>query len=1139
MKYTLRVCVFIFLGLSYRPVFSQIDTAFWFAAPEVSNSLGEQPIHLRLLSYGTPATVTISQPANLAFTPIVVNLPANTTSSVNLSPFLASIESPAANVVSNNGLKISSTAKITAYYELGAANNREIFSLKGTKAKGTNFYAPFQKFWNNGTTTPASFSSIDIVATQNGTTVLITPRTDITGHAANFSFSVTLNAGQTYSARDMNTSAATSLAGSIISSNKPISVTCYSGAMSNSGVLSTMADQITPADFAGTDFIIHKGSASGERLYIMATQNGTTVNLYGASTTSTLINWSETYEHVMGNDTVMYIKTSKPVYVWHASGRGRRLCGAQVPNMLCAGTYETGFTRSNTDSLGIRLYTRTGFEGMFTLNGVSGPIPASAFKTVPGTSGNFKSALIFFNTTDVPVGSYNLVENTGDVFGMAVFSGQSTTGMAYAFLSEFNSYPFVDAGANDTVCANISLPLNGVVGGGSVTGTWSGTGYGSFQSGSTALVNTYIPSPLDTLVSPIKLILSSTGPCPVQKDTLLLYVNPAPIVNASADQTVCANNANVNLNGSVSGGSSTGIWSTLGSGTFAPGPTTLNAVYIPSSADTAAGSVTLVLTSTDNGSCNAVTDTMKVTFTNIPHADAGPATLTACKNNASISLAGTISGITSTGKWTSSGSGIFTPNNLSLVAAYNPSTFDLIAGSVTIYLESTGNGSCIPAKDSILITFTDAPVADAGVNQFSCTNAPAITLSGSVTGSTTTGVWSGGAGTFSPNDSTLNAIYTPTPSEIAAGTLFLTLTSTNNGNCVSVNDNMQINFVAPPFANFNLADVCLNETNSFTDFSLPGFGSLASWTWNFDDLGTSTMQNPTHLYTAPGTYNVQLIVSTSAGCKDTVVKPLTVHDLPVASFTFDAECSGANIIIHFNDNSTISDDALTYWFYDFGGMGAVTAENPSQLFVGSGNFIITHIVGTSHGCRDTVIQTIPISPRPSAGFYYNTDNGLNVGATFDFTDTSSNAVSWAWTFGDGNNSLLQNPSNTYFANGNYIVTQYAYDAFGCVDSASVIININTVTNTINTLIPNAISPNGDGKNDVWKLPFIKLLYPQATVEVYNRWGQQIFYSEGYETPWDGTYKGEQVTQGTYYYIINLNVDSEPEPYKGTILVLKQ
>jgi gliding motility-associated-like protein len=90
------------------------------------------------------------------------------------------------------------------------------------------------------------------------------------------------------------------------------------------------------------------------------------------------------------------------------------------------------------------------------------------------------------------------------------------------------------------------------------------------------------------------------------------------------------------------------------------------------------------------------------------------------------------------------------------------------------------------------------------------------------------------------------------------------------------------------------------------------------------------------------------------------------------------------------------------------------------------------------------------------------------------------------------------------------------------------------------LIPNAISPNDDGKNDVWKLDFLNILYPNAYVEIFNEWGQSIFTSEGYNVPWNGTIDGEPVPDGTYYYILDLNSisgDDASDIYKGTILVL--
>lgn len=1117
---------------------AQIDTLFWFAAPEVAASEGESPIFLRLVSYENPSTVTVTQPANGAFTPITISLPANSTNSIDLTPFLASIESPAANVVASTGLKIVATENIGAFYEVAAPSNKEIFSLKGTKAIGTNFYTPFQKHWNNAVTTPASFSSIEIVATENNTTVLITPRTAITGHAQNVTFSVVLNEGETYSARDMNVSGSTSLAGSIVSSNKPIAITVFSGALAEGTCSNSMGDQITNTNYLGNNFALQKGTSSFDRVYVLATQNGTIVTVTNTGTATTLLNWGETYEIDL-NDPQTYIQASKPVYVWHASGYGCEMSGAQVPHLRCAGTYSTSFTRTSSDSLGIFLCTRSGFENQFSVNGNSTLINPLQFVNVPGTSGNYKMAALYFSTTDIPVGTYTEITNAGDIFSMGMIQGNNGSGSGYAYLSEFDSYPFAVAGNDTTICANRTLPLNGVIGGGDITGTWSTSGFGSFALASNVLTNEYIPSPLDTLISPIQLIVSSTGACVNRKDTIQLTVSPAPIVSASADQTSCENNATVQLAGAVSGGAITGTWTTLGTGIFDPHPDTLNAEYVPSAADITNGSVQLVLTSTNMANCEAETDTMEISFTPPPVVSISVDTITVCENAPSAALSGSVSGATTTGKWTTAGGGIFQPNNLDLNATYQPSPADIANGQVMLFLESTGNGDCVPEYDSVLIMFTGAPVVNAGVNQLICSNDASIDLSGVVSGPTTTGIWSGGAGVFSASATDLNANYTPTASEISSGNLFLTLTSTNNGTCASENDVVQISFVAPPFANFSFAEECANELTAFTDFSLPGYGTLTSWEWDFGNGQTSNVQHPTNLFVNSGSYSVELIVTSNVGCSDTIVQNVNSFEIPVASYLSSSDCPNNQIIVDFMDNSTTTNDPITFWYYDFGGVGTSANPNTSQLFTDEGNYSITHIVGTSNGCYDTIVQVLNVPPYPEAGFTYNTSNGLNIGAVFNFINTSSNATSYYWEFGNGNTSTQEDPSNTYFSNGTYVISQFVTGALGCSDSTSVSITINTITTEVQTLIPNAISPNGDGKNDIWKLDFINLLYPEARVEVYNQWGQQVFFSKGYNFPWDGIYNGELLPDGTYYYVIDINdVGDEADIYKGTVLILK-
>jgi gliding motility-associated-like protein len=84
-------------------------------------------------------------------------------------------------------------------------------------------------------------------------------------------------------------------------------------------------------------------------------------------------------------------------------------------------------------------------------------------------------------------------------------------------------------------------------------------------------------------------------------------------------------------------------------------------------------------------------------------------------------------------------------------------------------------------------------------------------------------------------------------------------------------------------------------------------------------------------------------------------------------------------------------------------------------------------------------------------------------------------------------------------------------------------------------IPNTFTPNGDGINDTWVINYIEY-YPNATVNIFNRYGEKILTSIGYGVPWDGTYKGVNVPVGTYYYIIDTK--SGNKPLSGWVAVIR-
>ena len=89
------------------------------------------------------------------------------------------------------------------------------------------------------------------------------------------------------------------------------------------------------------------------------------------------------------------------------------------------------------------------------------------------------------------------------------------------------------------------------------------------------------------------------------------------------------------------------------------------------------------------------------------------------------------------------------------------------------------------------------------------------------------------------------------------------------------------------------------------------------------------------------------------------------------------------------------------------------------------------------------------------------------------------------------------------------------------------------------LLPDdGFTPNGDGTNDTWEISFVEN-FPNAIVEIYNRWGVLLFKSDpGYKNKWTGTYNGKPLPIGTYYFIIDLKDPEYPDPYTGPVSILR-
>lgn len=118
-----QIKIFSFLLFISFNSFSQLDSVFWFVAPEVAQGHGDRPIIFRFATLAAPATVTISQPANPNFPVQTLTITANSAQTLDVTPWIDMVENKPANTTLNFGFKISSTTKITAYYEVNPTCN--------------------------------------------------------------------------------------------------------------------------------------------------------------------------------------------------------------------------------------------------------------------------------------------------------------------------------------------------------------------------------------------------------------------------------------------------------------------------------------------------------------------------------------------------------------------------------------------------------------------------------------------------------------------------------------------------------------------------------------------------------------------------------------------------------------------------------------------------------------------------------------------------------------------------------------------------------------------------------------------------------------------------------------------------------
>lgn len=530
-------CIFLafFTPFTFNQLHAQSDIDFWFAAPDLQQAHGDRPIYLRIATSKQPAEVTISIPANPSFQPIILNVPADTAVSVDLSSSIDLIENVAVDNPQKKGLRIQATSRITCYYDIANGSNGDLYALKGRNALGTKFTIPFQMVFDRRPIRNATYTSDFIVlATEDSTKVEVFSPVNLNGQAQK-NFTIYLNKGETIV---FSTPASVPVArpgGALVISSKPVVITTKDDSISylTQGCSDTAGDQLIPDRLAGKEFALITGYFSGtnpDYYYVFATEDNTKVNVNGANV-DVLARAGDYYVGKLGASGTLtdFIQTDRPVQLFQISGFGCEIGGAVIPSIKCTGSTQVSVTRaSSQESFFVNILAPKNIIKNFTLNGAKSTlVDSSKFQPVNGSSDSWYFARVLIANNIVVGGDRVLVENSLGKFHVGVIQGGSQSTARFGYFSDFSyntvlftndSKPGTFLLEKDTLCYNTSVKINAQVEEGK---DFSWVGPNNFIS-KDSLVKIKNFLPIDT---GIYIVTATSGACGTAKDSIRLVID--------------------------------------------------------------------------------------------------------------------------------------------------------------------------------------------------------------------------------------------------------------------------------------------------------------------------------------------------------------------------------------------------------------------------------------------------------------------------------------------------------------------------------------------------------------------------------------------------------------------------------------
>lgn len=1057
---------------------AQTDRDFWFVIPKVTTELGTGGASLgfTITTYDLPATVNVTMPANGAFTPIQVTIPANSVQNIDLSAQVAQVENAFAALGSiqgknNKGIHITSSSLINVVFESKRSQNPETFTLKGQAALGSDFYASFQtRMYNYSqpTYTAPPYSAFDVVFTENNTTLtlVIPPGKSIyNGGGAPLTGTVSLgpfNAGETYTgipakvtapevtgfyANDVYGRAAEDhLAGVRITAGggKKIAVTLKDDALKsligNSADL--IGDQTIPISQLGTQYIAVKGTGlagsqnpsfyvpppanpvSTEELYILATANNTPI--YINDTLKTTLNAGQTYVYDVPSPRSYTVvrTTGSPFYCYQLTGVGSDLGDDILPRTdICNGSTRVKFSRSTSQEFYMYILVQKNAKDGFMLNGATSSfITASAFTDIPNTNWAF-ARIGTLNTVQVPVGSSTELSNTKDVFHLMILNGTSvptnptaTTGGAR--FSVFSSY----------------LPVSTQISG-FITETGTNTAkicYGqSVHMQSTGgvtyswdpndyLSDRYSPAPTATPLASTLYTVTIAGACSIT-DTLQFRVYVALPMEARFNIDTSSGCAPLYLKiRDQSYGVLKYNWD-FGDGTTATWNSletvTHDTTFIHAFANPTRPyldrRIRLIVQNTYL--CRDTLDRTVRVYPQVTAAfKASPDTIGCHPFAVNFTNTSVNADIYQWQFGDGASAATYSPDHTYSNTGSVDSIYPVRLISTSVYYCADTANTTIRVHPFLRADFTANPSQG-------CSPLGVNILNQSVGGSTITSYqWSFGDGATSTSGAaTLSHTYLNNTGSVQ--NLPLKLVVRNAMGCtdslirtIQVYPKVSAQFAQDQTAGCNPLRVA---------FTRPVNLAPVSYDWSFGDGVSSSVSDPIHTFSnltpRDTIYSTTLVVTSPNLCTDTFRRDFSVYRYIKASFSADPTSGCYGFDTHINNNSTVY-AGISSVAWSFGDGGTTTGNLPTLVHHYQNNTdtlqnrTLKMTVSNIHGCVDSMAAPVSIYPAVVASFSADNMQGCTP-LTVGFVNATDLKVAknFYWTFGDGSSDSAVNPVHQF------------------------------------------------------------------------------------------------------------------------------